>query len=71
VLAGATERAGRSSALPVLALVGCAAAVAVLAAADRFTARDVGAQVAFWVVAAAWLWWAGRGVTRAASPRRR
>jgi hypothetical protein len=70
-LAGASERAGRVVALPLLALGGCVVAVAVLAAAGRFTARDVGAQVAFWAVAAAWLWWAGRAVSRAASPRRR
>jgi hypothetical protein len=71
VLAGATERSGRRSALPVLAVVGCAVAIGVLAAAGRFTGRDVGAQVAFWVVAAASLWWAGRSVNRAVTPRRR
>ena len=70
-LAAAAERVGRRRALPSLALGGCAVAVAVLAAVGRFTGRDAGAQVAFWVVAASWSWWAGRAVSRAASPRRR
>jgi hypothetical protein len=69
-LGAASERLGGRARSSVLAAVGCAIAVAVFAAAGRFTARDVGAQLAFWAVAAAWLWWAGRTVSRAASPRR-
>jgi hypothetical protein len=58
VALGATvDRLGR---LPLVALGGFAISVAVLALADRATWRHVGAQAAFWTVAAGWLWWSSR-----------